>query len=548
MVNTTACLALSLLAQTSATEANPLPPLLTWKITSASLFRNGYAMVYREAVVPSGRQVVHLNGPGLATVGSLWFNTSTGLKVERIGTVLRESKSESDILNLSSLLHANRTKKLKLEVQPASGQGVEKVEGKVIKVLGDFVIIQTLSGERAIPLPSVRSVTAAEGFALKVESVQNLRCIQVNFTSVKGGKIYAAALQPSLTWSPSYSITLLPNKRLRLSAQTQIQNALASFKEAELHLVTGFPRLSYVSQNDPLCAATIAQSLTGLRYYSYDPNDNSIVAGGGGGFGGGGFGGGGAGVGYSAPIPEFKDAKPNEQLADSFGRASQGMSSENLFIYTLKGQSLEKSEVLQHFLFEGEGAYDDLYTCSLSAEDFTGQRSQGKDPIVWRSISFSNPIKAPLTPAPALILKEGRPLSHDELPYTDSGGSAVLKVALDPKITVKAQLFESSRRKVVKDYRSESYFGYQHYDEVILTGMIEAVSLKDQAVPLEVTFPVLGEMVESSSVEIVKQVKGLVKDNPNSLVTWRPKVDPGAKEVLNFKVQYTVNSYLSSTG
>lgn len=65
---------------------------------------------------------------------------------------------------------------------------------------------------------------------------------------------------------------------------------------------------------------------------------------------------------------------------------------------------------------------------------------------------------------------------------------------------------------------------------------------------MEVTFPVLGEMVESSSVEIVKQVKGLVKDNPNSLVTWRPKVEPGAKKVLNFKVKYIVNSYLSSTG
>ncbi len=547
MLNTTACLALSLLAQTEAAASAPLPPLLNWKITSASLFRNGYAMVYREAVVPSGRQIVHLNGPGLATVGSLWFNTSTGLKIDRIATVIRESKSESAVMNLSGLLHANRAKHLRLEVQSASGKGVERVEGTVVKVLQDFAVIKTFSGERAIPVASIRSISAASGFSLTAENPLNSRCIQVTFTSTKGGKVFAAALQPSLTWSPSYSITLLPENRLRLSAQTQIQNSLASFKSAEINLVTGFPRLAYVSQSDPMCAATISQSLLGLRHFNYDPSDNSVVWSGG---GYGGIGGGGAspGVGFSAQLPEFKDAKPNEQLADSFDRSSQGMSSENLFVYTLKAQNLDKSEVLQHFLFEGEGSYDDLYACSLSAEELAGQRSNNQDPKVWRSISFSNPIKAPLTPAPAIVLREGRPLAHDELPYTDIGGRAVMKVALDPRIIIKASVVETQRRKVVKWISDVTYTGYHHYDEVTLTGSVEAASLKANEVPLEVTFPLVGEMVEASSVEILKQVTGLVNDNPNSIVTWRPKLKPNSKETLRFKFTQTLNSYLSTSG
>lgn len=548
MLHTTACLALMLSAASPEPAPQPLPPLLSWKITGVSSFRNGYSLVHREAVVPRGHALVDVLGTGAATVGTLWFNTTNGLKIKRIRTAVRLRVGDSSAYDLLSLLHANKDKELVFEMATPSRPS-ERAAGRFIGRIEDRIIIQIGQKQKLYPASSIRTIEAAQGFSLTTPSQSSSKHIEIKLEGGQGGKLFCTALQMGFSWSPSYSIELLGPSRFRIIAQAALQNTVAPFNSVKTDLITGFPHLAYLNQSDPLSRVADAQSALGrgLQSFSYDPNDNSIVVQGtedrnarsGGGPGA--FGAGGGGVGFVPnSLTEMEQPKPNENLANSFSRLAQGLPTGDLFAYRLESLDLPDGELSQELLFQAEGDYEDVYTVFLAPPPSPVNSATPSVPEVWHSLAFANPAACPLTPAPALVKQSGQVLAHNELAYTAIKGRAVMRLGLDPEIKAKVTSQETERRRVELEVEGRTSI-VTTVTEVTLVGEINLTNTKKRAVKVEASTAFLGEAESVEGAVLTRSSAGLESRNPRTTLVWSPTLQPGETKKLPFTYKVYLN-------
>lgn len=524
-----------------APKPAPLPPLLKWKVTGVSSFRNGYSMVLREAAVPQGHLLVDVWGPGQATVGTLWFNTSVGLTIKRIRTVTRLVPKPESIRDLGMMLNANKGKELIFEMAGAGGAS-EKVTGRFIDFIQNHVLIQSGARQKLYPSGSIRTIEAAKGFTLTTKIDYPSKRIEMKLEGAKGGKIYCSALQRGFSWSPSYSVDLLERGRLRIIAQAALQNTMEDFSSVVTDLITGFPQLAYLDQVDPISSEVQAAASfgSGLPNFSYDPNDNSIVVSkDSSGFGAGGFGGGSgrmgltAGQGFVPGRAELAQAKPNENLAAAFSQLAQGIPAGDLFSYRVKSLDLPENELSQELLFQAEGAYEDIYTVSLAPPPSPVNAASSQSPEVWHSLAFINPAACPLTPAPALVKLKGQVLAQNELAYTPIKGRAVVKIGLDPEIKGKINSQEMDR-KLVEMTAPGSKKLVITVTEVTLEGEITLTNTKTKEVKVEASTAFLGSAEPVPGAEVTRSAVGLESRNPRTSLVWSPTLAPGETKKLSF--------------
>jgi len=64
------------------TLAAPPAPMADMTVVGASLFKNGYAVVLREAPIPASGEVT-IAAPPTSSLGSLWVTASKGVKIKQ---------------------------------------------------------------------------------------------------------------------------------------------------------------------------------------------------------------------------------------------------------------------------------------------------------------------------------------------------------------------------------------------------------------------------------------------------------------------------------
>ena len=82
------------------------------------------------------------------------------------------------------------------------------------------------------------------------------------------------------------------------------------------------------------------------------------------------------------------------------------------------------------------------------------------------------------------------------------------------------------------------YHGYT-YDRVTIEGKLRVENLKREAIRLEVTKTLSGELASSApAADVKKLARGLRKMNPTSVLTWQADVDPDEELLVDYT--YTV--------
>src|SRR5687768_8307338 len=84
------------------------------KVTSASLFKNGFAVVVREASLANGETIIE-NIPQ-ATLGTLWITASPGVKLRQVTATQHEIKKDVDAQSLDQVIAANVGKAVRLQI------------------------------------------------------------------------------------------------------------------------------------------------------------------------------------------------------------------------------------------------------------------------------------------------------------------------------------------------------------------------------------------------------------------------------------------------
>jgi hypothetical protein len=499
------------------------PTLVDSKVTAASLFKNGYAVVVREAPLPEGG-VALIEQPPLATLGTLWVTASAGVTIDSVVATTVKSEVTTDLTSLDALISANLGKTLTLWMVQPGETSLTGFTGKIVSASGQLLVLDLEDGTRkALNKARVVEVTSDDGsmvYQAKGESSRNA----LRVTARGRGSVMTISLERGLTWVPGYHVDITDEKRLKITSKATIMNDLIALNNVDTKLITGFPHIRFLSIYDPL---TSGQSVNDFV--------NSLMA----------IGSGAAAPGALSQMGGFANRMAEAQDANIFAPFNpgqlEGLQLEDLFFYSKPGVTLEKGERGYYVLFQEQADYEHVYTLDVPESGWWQNENQFRpapEPAthdVWHTLEFQNPSPFPLTTAAATTFKSGQVIGQDMLNYTAPKGKATLRItkALDLATDVVEEEVDRQIRAVPSTNYSRAY------DLVNAKGTIEVVNYKSTAVKLKVTKQLVGEVTTvSHNGTVVKNRIGLRSLNPNSHVSWTLEIKPGERLELtyNFKV------------
>jgi len=497
------------------------------RITAASMFKNGYAVVTREIDVPASGEQLLVNMPQ-ASLGTLWITGIDGTKVESVVTTNLDRTEEAPIASLDGILRANVGKTLRFELARYTPNGESKtITGKLLSADGDALVIESAEGALAIFKNQITSVANPGGqLVYKVSSTSVSRALR--FKTTGAGKISIVSLERGLTWAPGYAIDVTDKKTLSLIAKATVVNDLDPLGKIDARLITGFPNVPFATYLDPLISGQSVNDFLGMlvgigagapvvngQFRGADMMTQNAY----GGFGGGG----------GAPLPQAPPPQPGEQRED-------------LFFYKLPGVDLKKGERGYYVLFKTTSPYEDIYCWDL---DDTTVNNIEYQPLpegpgdVWHALQFRNTSGQPLTTAAATVFDNGEVIGQDMLKYVPAGDQAELKINKSLDIRAEASEAEIARERAAIKNRD----GYPMYDLVTVKGTLAVTNMKGKDVKLRIRKDLTGEVVSvDGKPEQTNTAKGLTKVNPGARLVWTQPLSKGQKLELHYTYKLYVRS------
>lgn len=482
------------------------PTKLELKITGASLFKNGYAVVVREGDVPGTGEYLIGDLPE-AVLGTLWITGGLGVKFESIVSTNVVSEGKRDATNLDELLRANLKRSVTVFLS-----GGKSYTGELVAATGDLVVVKARESV-GLRKAMIERIESDGEMVWQVAEPRSERVVRIRLEAPNRSRVMVMSLERGLTWAPAYALDISDPKRLKLTGKATLINDLDRVDGVELRLVTGFPNMPNLGVLDPFSMRASAeqwlQTMVGAtfagRREANAPMMNQMA-----------FRGGGFDAGFEpSPIP--------------------GMAAEDLFFYRVPNVTLGKADRGYFFLFSSQGAYEHLYEWDVS--DYVQQDRYagggGGQGDVWHTIRFKNESGQPLTTGPALTTKDGEMLGQDTLKYTSVGGETAVKItkALDVQA-------EDSEEEIGRDREGMVRRGVA-YDRVKVKGTLEIENRKSEPVTLAITKSVTGEITATEGSPKVKALgKGLTAINPRQHLEW--KVTVPARQKTRLTYDYTV--------
>lgn len=490
------------------------PTITESKIVGVSMFKNGYAVVVREAKVKSGE--VLIENPGYASLGSIWLNTSKGAHLENAVSMVLKKAGSRPVNSLDEVLAANIEKNVTLETLSQTTNQTSIVKGRLLSADGGIVVIEGENDRMALTKSSIlRIVSSDHGLVFRVPTEEQKRVIKAR---VKGdGSLYLVSMQHGMTWAPSYQFALNDDKTATLLAKATILNDLGKLEDITVNLVTGFPNVRYINILDPFTSGANLDQFIGsmgeqlrMGFEKADSLTQNALGSGGGGFGA-----------PSAPV------------------ASPGDLIEDLFFYRKSGISLDPGERGYYELFQAKTEYQSIYSASIPIDSTLGRSQQPENRIeVWHTLKFKNSATQPLTTAPVTISKQGETLGQDLLNYTSTGAETTIKVtkALDVVVEANEEEKDRERKVLVQEGRSS-------YDRALVETTIEVRNLKSKPVTIEINKMIIGEVSKAEEATVKKLAEGLKQLNPVSNLSWTFELKPGESKKLLFQYKVFVPSF-----
>lgn len=499
-----------ILVATLATLFMASPPQL--RVVTASLFKNGYAVVTREALLTGPDAIVE--GLPMASLGTMWITATPGVLLREVVRTEREEQTENPISSLDELLSVNKDMTVTIEYATDKSR-----TGVVKSVAGTVLILENSEGIFAIPKNQVLRVMGA-GLSWTNKTTKKIAGLRVK-SRISGSnpKIIVVALERGITWVPSYSVDISDSNKLRLVSKATILNDLADLENIELRLITGFPNLPWVAYQDPLTSGmSVDQFVAMLIAASGAPRDAGPQ-----------------GLGMAQNVLKADRRSTFEEAFEMPGLP--GVSAEDLFFYRLPGVNLKVGERGYQLLFSVESDYQHVYTWdvsdAISASDYRGLPEGPGD--VWHSLKFKNTSENPFTTALATTFKDGEILGQDMLYYTSAGADALVRITKALDVRAEGSEEETDRQRLAINQPNIGLY----FDLVTVKGTLEVKNRKSEKIRLEISKEITGEVLSADGdPKITKTAKGLKDTNPRATLQWSKEV--GAGESLTLTYTYKV--------
>lgn len=501
------------------------PSLVTPKVVSVSMFKNGYAFVTREVTLNEGAaNVVEVPQTSL---GSLWFWPDAGT----IDTITSVDESESKTLEIpfgswDEVFAANIGKNFLITIEVSTTKDGKETqtqtvyEGVLRMYKQNMIGIETAEGVEFLDRKRVSRVLAKDKSVVFSSKQVEKTPIRYYAMATKGGakKVMMLSLERGMAWAPGYAIDLSNDKKLNFTAKATLLNDLIDLSGSRVRLITGFPSLQFQNILDPLT------SRMSVDDWLFAISPGGMAGGMGGSMGN--FAGSRAGemraAKAAAPITADSAAFFTYASGDSPLVASNatGEQLDDLFLYDLDNVSLKRGARSYQYLYQFDADYRRIYTWG----GFEGAPVQ-------HVIKFKNPTNKPISTAAATIFKKGEITGQGMMTYTAGNTESELVIgrSLDFKTDVETDVTDR-QAGAIKDKKGNAISDLVTYEVTL-----EISNPKTEAAEFNIIRTIQGKLV-SSEPKAVPDVKasGVKGSNPLTKLEWTVSVPPGDSKTIKF--------------
>ena len=250
---------------------------LTSRIVSVGLFKNGLAVVRRTATVPSSGTYLIDDIP-VPVHGTYWVESDARITtrithrvVELPDELAQEIDFQDDLAGKEVAIHF-------------AENGVPSIKGIVVafKSARDawnrsystprgysnyfgsrtpnqppkrMLVLKTERGRSYIDIARIAHLEAF-GDAAVIRKKKPVMLFAVETVNAQPATISITYLAKGMAWAPSYHVDISHPKTLTLRQKAVIKNELAAIKDAEIHLISGYPSIQFSHVNSPLSPGT----------------------------------------------------------------------------------------------------------------------------------------------------------------------------------------------------------------------------------------------------------------------------------------------------
>ena len=542
--------ALLLAASLAFTGAGFVPPVAAQQLAALSalakmpvkevtVFKDGHAFVLHEGSMPTdGAGNVVMDYLPAPVLGTFWAYTANAddknVKLSAVVAGQRRVLVERTALRLAEMLNANIGADVLITEKPGSADkagatyaativGIPRRSsaeleatmpthsGERLPVPGELILLKTAEGTRVITLDRIQDVTFKSAPNPKVgeEEFRNLLTLKLDWANrsfARQADVGLVYLQRGLRWIPSYRVTLDGRGNASVKLQAVLINELTDLEDVTANLVVGVPSFAFKETLDPMALQREAAQLSGYFQQAGDRTQqlsNALMT-------------------QTARMSESaagRFSEPPRPAATDLGPdVGDTTRNEDLFLFTVRHVSLKKGQRMTLPVAEYTMKYKDIYALELPFAPPADVRMNLNNeqqaevarllatPKAAHRIRLTNTGGAPLTTAPALLIKGDRVLAQAMMTYTPAGASVDIEItkAIDLQVAKSEQ--EIGRTPNALRWNSD------WYAKVELKGTLKLTNYRKESSEVEVTRYVLGTVTSADNRGQIQKLNVLEND------------------------------------
>ncbi len=492
------------------------------KIVAVDLFKNGLAIIKREATLGKAG-TYSLDDVPQPVHGTFWID-STGTvdvivkmrNVEVPASDVAPGSLQDDLAGKKVIVHFKGDKRA-----PVSGTMVKMKAAKADEQpAGRFLVLQTAKG-RVYVEPSEVAAVESEDAGATVTRRRPQMLFTLRETDKAETKVSIRYIANGLSWAPSYRLDISDPKTLLLEQHAVVRNELADLDGAEVRLISGYPSVEYAYVRSPLSPrsnwASFFAELANARHREIDALSNSIVS--------------------QQAVTMNNYAPAGRNLALGAIPTGEGV---DLHYQSIGKRTLAEGDVLALTVAKGKAEYERivewLVPDTRNAYGSVEHRDAADD--AWDALRFKNPLPFPMTTGPAAVIANGQFNGQRTSFWVNAGEETVLRV--EKALSVRTRATE--HEQLPKDggsARELIWIGGRQYRKTTVEGELAVSNNRKETITLVIRRRFSGELA-SADGDPKRQLReeGAYSVNKRQELLWSLALKGGEEKRL--KYTYTV--------
>lgn len=496
---------------------------VTSKIVGVDLFKNGLAIVKREATLgkPGTYAIDDVPAP---VHGTFWIDSAGTVEasvrlrdVEVPATEVAPGNLQDDLAGKKVTVHFKGDKRA-----PATGTMLKFKPAKPGEaVVSRYLVLNTAKGRLYIEPGEVAAVESDDAGDTVVR-----RRPQLVLTLLEGKeaenrgetKVTIRYIAHGLSWAPSYRLDISDPKTLTLEQHAVVRNELGDFAGAEVRLISGFPSVEFANVRSLLSPhtnlGTFFSELASYRAREIDVLSNSIVS----------------------QNPVSFNYRGAATLAIGATPAGEGV---DLHYHSIGKRSLAAGESLALTVAKGKSEYERIVEWLVPDTRNAYGQPESRDDAgdVWDALKFKNPLAFPMTTGPATVTADGQFNGQRTSFWVNSGEETLLHV--EKALSVRTRASENEQLAKDGGGRELIWIGGRQYRRTTVEGELSVSNHRKEAVKLLIRRRFSGELVQAdANPKQALREEGVYSVNKRQELVWELPLKGGEERKL--KYTYTV--------